>query len=132
MNPAMARQYAYVSSELAEVTDTTELFDKNFTKYEDCATYGASKIRDDGAFIFTEAASGNSDKPDLNFAQALTSNGHVDAENGSVIRGKVYKHVVGEITTYVYLIVSTKQGASTPVLNGETDYVVMGVSRQPQ
>ncbi|MGJ7570924.1 hypothetical protein ACSFBX_10355 [Variovorax sp. RB2P76] len=132
MNPEMASQYVYVSSELTEVTDATELFGKDFTEYEDCATYGTSKIRSDGAFIFTETASGNSDEPDLNFAQALTSNGRVDAGNGSVIRGKVYKYAVGGATTYVYLIVSTKQGTSTPVLNGETDYVVMGVSVQPR
>lgn len=129
MNPKMASQYVYVSSELTEVTDATELFDKKFLEYEDCASYGTSEIRADGAFIFTETASGNSNEPDLNFAQALTSNGRVDAENGAVIRGKVYKYAVGEVTTYVYLIVSTKQGTSTPVLNGETDYVVMGVSR---
>ncbi|MCY1237611.1 hypothetical protein D9M72_503150 [compost metagenome] len=132
MNSAMASQYVYVSSELTEVTDATELFDKNFTEYEDCASYGTSQIRADGAFIFTETASGNSNSPDLNFAQAMASSGRVNAENGSVIRGKVYKHAVGGVTTYVYLIVSTKQGTSTPVLNGETDYVVMGVSRQLQ
>lgn len=127
----MASQYVYVSSELTEVTDATELFGKNFVEYEDCASYGTSKIRADGAFIFTETASGDSNEPDLSFAQALTGNGRVDAANGSVIRGKVYKYAVGGVTTYVYLIVSTKQGTSTPVLNGETDYVVMGVSLQP-
>ncbi|WP_260685173.1 hypothetical protein [Variovorax sp. KBS0712] len=131
MNPKMASQYVYVSSELTEVTDATELFGKNFVEYEDCASYGTSKIRADGAFIFTETASGDSNEPDLSFAQALTGNGRVDAANGSVIRGKVYKYAVGGVTTYVYLIVSTKQGTSTPVLNGETDYVVMGVSLQP-
>lgn len=129
MNSTMASQYVYVSSELTEVKDATELFGKSFVEYEDCASYGTSEIRADGAFIFTETASGSSNEPDLNFAQALTSNGRIDTANGSVIRGKVYKYAVGAVTTYVYLIVSTKQGTSTPVLNGETDYVVMGVSR---
>ncbi len=130
-NPDMASQYVYVSSELQEVTDPSELYGKKFTDYEDCATYGTSEIRADGAFIFTETASGNSDEPDTNFAQALTRDGLVDEKNGSVIRVKAYKHTSAGVTTYAYLLVSTKQGSTTPALNGETDYVTIGVSLQP-
>jgi hypothetical protein len=125
----MASQYVYVSSELQEVTDPSELYGRKFQDYEDCASYGTSEIRADGAFIFTETASGNSDEPDMNFAQALTRNGLVDAKNGSVIRVKVYKYTAAGVTTYAYVLVSTKQGSTTPALNGETDYVTIGVSR---
>lgn len=114
------------------VTEASELYGKKFTDYEDCASYGTPEIRADGAFIFTETASGNSDEPDLYFAQALTSNGLVDAKNGSVIRVKVYKYTAAGVTTNVYVLVSTKQGSSTPALNGETDYVTIGVSREAQ
>ncbi len=119
----MASQYVYVSSDLQEVTDPSELYGKKFTDYEDCASYGTSEIRADGAFIFTETASGNSDEPDLKFAQALTSNGLVDAKNGSVVRVNVYKYTAAGVTTYVYILVSTKQGSTTPALNGETDFL---------
>ncbi|WP_312438519.1 hypothetical protein [Janthinobacterium sp.] len=126
-NGHMASQYVYVSSDLMEVTDPTELFGKSFDEYEDCAAYGTSQITANGNFIFTEKASGKSDSPDVNFVQALTSGGYVNSAGGSLVRGKVYK-TKDASPTYLYVIVSTKLGATTPKLNADTDYVVMGIS----
>lgn len=131
-NATMASQYVYVSPDLQEVTDPTEIYGMSFVDYEDCASYGTAHVRGDGAFIFTETATGESDEPDLNFAQALTGNGYIDAANGSVVRGKIYKYVSEGNATYVYLAVSTQKGSTTPALNGETDYVTIGISQQPR
>lgn len=126
-NDHMASQYVYVSSDLMEVTDPAELFGKSFDEYEDCAAYGTSQITANGNFIFTEKASGKNDSPDVNFVQALTAGGYVNSASGSLVRGRVYK-TKDASPTYLYVIVSTKLGATTPELNADTDYVVMGIS----
>lgn len=54
-------------------------------------------------------------------------NPYVNSAGGSLVRGKVYK-TKDASPTYLYVIVSTKLGATTPELNADTDYVVMGIS----
>lgn len=123
----MASQYVYVSSALMEVTEPAELFGKSFDEYEDCTVYGTSQITANGNLIFTEKSSGKSDSPDVIFIQVLTSRGYVNSADSSLVRGKVYKTKDGGLT-YLYVIVRTKLGATTPELNADTDYVVMGIS----
>ena len=47
----------------------------------------------------------------------------------AVIRAKAYKDVTNGTTKYVYLAASTKKGSTTPEINGETDYLLLGVAQ---
>lgn len=121
-------QYVYVSEDLTPVTDVTELYGKSFTEYEDCASYGTSEFKADGSLVFTETGK-QPDTPDVNFGRAFTVEGYEDSANNVLQRAKAYKYTANGQTTYVYFVVSTQNGSTMPALNGETDFVLMGVSQ---
>lgn len=123
-------QYVYVSDELTEVTDITELYGKTFDDYEDCRVTGTGEFRSDGSFVYTEAGRAPDD-PDANIISAFTPQGLEGEEPGgtAVLRAKAYKFVANGATRYVYLMVSSRNGSTTPEVNGATDYVLMGVSQ---
>jgi hypothetical protein len=122
-------QYVYASDELTPVTDPTELYGRTFTEFEDCASYGTSQFLANGSFVYTQTGQAP-DSPNINFAQAFTTAGYTDNTNNSVQRARAYKYTAANgQTTYVYLVVSTKAGSTTAAINGETDFVLMGVSQ---
>lgn len=122
-------QYAYASSALTPVTDPTELQNWRFTEYEDCASSGVGVFNSDGSFVFTETGASQSDTPQQNIQQAFTDSG-LDLGD-TVLRAKAYKYTKDGLTQYVYVLVSTKKGSTTPAINGDTDWVVVGVSQLP-
>lgn len=123
-------QYVYVSEDFTEVTDVTELYGKTFDDYENCELTGTAEFLADGSAVFTSTGEAP-DEADIGFISAFTEQGYEEVEPGgtAVIRAKAYKYVANGTTKYVYLAVSTTKGSTTPELNGETDYVVMGVSQ---
>ncbi|MBO9513052.1 MAG: hypothetical protein J7549_02960 [Variovorax sp.] len=134
MNAGTQRsQYVFVSEHLEPVTDPTELQGEYFTEYENCIETGKSRFESDGSFVFTPKG-GSADAPDTEVAQAFTPEGAVKQENGgvSVRHAKAFKYTIDGYTKYVYVMVSTRQGSTTPELNGDTDYVLMGVSEMPR
>ncbi|MWL88592.1 hypothetical protein [Cupriavidus sp. SW-Y-13] len=123
-------QYVFVSEELVPVTDVTELQGKTYVEYENCDAGGSGTavFNPDGSFVFTGNDNGGvPDAPDMNIAQAFTDQGREEGE--SVVRAKAFKYTAGGVTTYVYLMVATKKGTTVPAINGETDYVLIGVSQ---
>lgn len=123
-------QYVFVSEDLVPVTDVTELQGKTFLEHENCVTggTGTSVFNADGSFVFTGNDNGGvPDEPVTNIAQAFADQGR--EHDDSVVRAKAFKYTTDSMTTYVYLMVATKKGTTTPAINGETDYVLIGVSR---
>lgn len=129
-NVAQWSQYVHISSEMTEVTNTSELQGKIFTEYENCVATGTSEFLADGSFLFTEYG-GVSDAVDPNIiTQAFSAAGYEEQENGGIAvqRAKAFKYTSNGVTKYVYITVSTKKGSTTPEVNGDTDYVLFGVS----
>lgn len=126
-------RYVHVAEDLVPVTDPTELQGQYFDEYENCAHTGTSRFLPDGSFVF-EATGGLSDPPDAGIAQAFTEAGLEEQKsNGiAVLRAKAFKYTFDGITKYVYLMVSTRKDSTTPETNGDTDYVLMGVSQLPR
>ncbi|WP_414444647.1 hypothetical protein [Burkholderia sp. 22PA0106] len=124
-------QYAYVSSDLTEVTDPGELNGKTFDEYEDCANSGTSVFAN-GAVTFTDK-NGNQDTPDSNIAQAFTVDGLADTKNHSIEHAKAYKYTANGITKYVYITVNstTTPGTSDDPLMFDinTKYITIGLSQ---
>ncbi|SEB17240.1 hypothetical protein [Variovorax sp. YR216] len=125
-------QYVYVSDDLVPVTDPTELQGLYFDEYEDCARTGTSRFLEDGSFVFTPTGEA-SDAPQAGIAQAFTAAGlEQQKANGiAVLHAKAFKYTLDGITKYVYVLVSAKKDSTATEVNGDTDYVLMGVSFLP-
>ncbi|QWF11177.1 hypothetical protein KME70_14570 [Ralstonia solanacearum] len=123
-------QYVFVSEDLVPVTNLAELQGRTFVEYENCDAggTGTAVFNPDGSFVFTGNDNGGvPDAPITNVGQAFTDAGREDGD--SVVRGRTYKYTANGVTTYVYLMVGTKKGTTTPALNEDTDYVTLGVSQ---
>lgn len=131
---ATPSQYAYVSSDLTEVTDPTELRGKYFTEYEDCVVSGTASIDTaSGSYTFIGTQQGASpNNPVADFEKSFSVQGRADVLNDATVRGKAYKYTDGSgAVTYVYILVSTKNGVTTPMLDQTANYVVLGYSITP-
>lgn len=124
-------QYVYVSSDLTEVTDLSELDGRSFAEFEDCVQSGTLAFAN-GAVTFTDMA-GHQDAPDTNVAQALTVAGHPDPANHSVKHAKIYRYTANGVTKYAYITVNstTTPGTNDDPLTFDIDakYVTIGVSQ---
>nr|WP_284503736.1 hypothetical protein [Caballeronia sp. GAWG2-1] len=127
---AQPGQYVYVSSDLTEVTDLTELNGKTFDEYEDCTQSGTTTFAN-GTATFTDNQ-GNQDAPNTNVAQALTAIGLPDTANHSVEHAKVYKYTdaTSGVTKYAYITVNSTTGTDDPLtFDIDTKYVTIGLSQ---
>ncbi|MCA8008629.1 hypothetical protein [Burkholderia cenocepacia] len=125
---AQPGQYVYVSSDLTEVTDLTELNGKTFDEYEDCVKSGVMEFAN-GTATFTDT-SGHQDAPNANVAQALTASGLADTANHSVEHAKIYKYTANGVTKYAYITVNSTTGSDNPLtFDADTKYVTIGLSR---
>ncbi|MDM0035849.1 hypothetical protein QTI33_27195 [Variovorax sp. J22P271] len=132
-NAGVARsQYVYVSEDLVPVSDPAELQGQYFAEYENCARTGTSRFLSDGSFVFT-ATGQSSDPATAGIAQAFAATGleQQKTDGAAVLRAKAFKYQFEGITKYVYVLVSSTKDATTPVTNGDLDYVLMGVSELP-
>ncbi|CAJ5450309.1 putative lipoprotein [Burkholderia pseudomallei] len=121
-------QYVYVSSDLTEVTDLTELNGKTFDEYEDCVKSGTMAFAS-GRSTFTDI-NGKQDAPNANVAQALTAAGLADQANHSVEHAKIYKYTANGITKYAYITVTSTTGTDDPLtFDIDTKYVTIGLSQ---
>ncbi|MCW0090582.1 hypothetical protein QOU69_14505 [Burkholderia pseudomallei] len=125
---AQPGQYVYVSSDLSEVTDLTELNGKTFDEYEDCARSGTMAFAN-GTATFTDT-SGHQDTPNANVAQALSAAGRADTANHSVEHAKIYKYTANGVTKYAYITVNSTTGTDDPLtFDMDTKYVTIGLSQ---
>lgn len=125
---AQPGQYVYVSSDLTEVTDLTELNGKTFDEYEDCVRSGTMAFAN-GTATFTDT-SGHQDTPNANVAQALTAAGLADTVNHSVEHAKIYKYTANGVTRYAYITVNSTTGTDDPLtFDTDTKYVTIGLSQ---
>ncbi|MGX5885572.1 hypothetical protein MJS38_32840, partial [Burkholderia gladioli] len=121
-------QYVYVSSDLTEVTDLTELNGLVFSEYEDCVKSGTMAFVN-GSSTFTDT-NGKQDAPNTNVAQALTAAGLADTANHSVEHAKIYKYTANGITKYAYITVNSTTGTDDPLtFDIDTKYVTIGLSQ---
>lgn len=121
-------QYVYVSSDLTEVTDLTELNGKTFDEYEDCVKSG-TMVFASGSSTFTDT-NGKQDAPNTNVAQALTAAGLADSANHSVEHAKIYKYSANGVTKYAYITVNSTTGTDDPLtFDIDTKYVTIGLSQ---
>lgn len=121
-------QYVYVSSDLTEVTDLTELNGKTFDEYEDCVKSGTMAFAS-GSSTFTDT-NGKQDAPNANVAQALTAAGLADSANHSVEHAKIYKYTANGVTKYAYITVNSTTGTDDPLtFDIDTKYVTIGLSQ---
>lgn len=121
-------QYVYVSSDLTEVTDLTELNGKTFDEYEDCVKSGTMAFAS-GSSTFTDT-NGKQDAPNANVAQALTAAGRADSVNHSVEHAKIYKYTANGVTKYAYITVNSTTGTDDPLtFDIDTKYVTIGLSQ---
>ncbi|MDR6474615.1 hypothetical protein J2778_002109 [Paraburkholderia graminis] len=125
---AQPGQYVYVSSDLTEVTDLTELNGKTFDEYEDCVKSGTMAFVN-GTATFTDI-NGHQDTPDANVGQALTAAGLADTSNHSVEHAKIYKYTANGVTKYAYITVNSTTGTDDPLtFDIDTKYVTIGLSQ---
>ncbi|WP_442807607.1 hypothetical protein [Trinickia soli] len=121
-------QYVYVSSDLTEVTDLTELNGLVFSEYEDCVKSGTMAFVN-GSSTFTDI-NGKQDAPNTNVAQALTAAGLADSANHSVEHAKIYKYTANGVTKYAYITVNSTTGIDDPLtFDIDTKYVTIGLSQ---
>ncbi|MGS0974118.1 hypothetical protein [Burkholderia glumae] len=121
-------QYVYVSSDLTEVTDLTELNGKTFDEYEDCVKSGTMAFAS-GSSTFTDT-NGKQDAPNTNVAQALTAAGLADSANHSIEHAKIYKYTANGVTKYAYITVNSTTGTDDPLtFDIDTKYVTIGLSQ---
>lgn len=121
-------QYVYVSSDLTEVTDLTELNGKTFDEYEDCVKSGTMAFAN-GSSTFTDT-NGKQDARNANVAQALTAAGLADSANHSVEHAKIYKYSANGVTKYAYITVNSTTGTDDPLtFDIDTKYVTIGLSQ---
>ncbi|WP_334070376.1 hypothetical protein [Burkholderia cepacia] len=124
-------QYVYVSSDMVEVTDLSELNGKTFDEYEDCTQSGTATFASNGIATFT-GNDGLTDAP-VSIVQALTAAGAPDPANHSVEHAKVYRYTANGIAKYAYITVNstTTPGTNDDPLTFDTDskYVTIGLSR---
>lgn len=121
-------QYVYVSSDLTEVTDLTELNGLVFSEYEDCVKSGTMAFVN-GSSTFTDT-NGKQDAPNTNVAQALTAAGLADSANHSVEHAKIYKYTANGVTKYAYITVNSTTGIDDPLtFDIDTKYVTIGLSQ---
>ncbi|CAJ5327835.1 cell wall surface anchor family protein [Burkholderia pseudomallei] len=121
-------QYVYVSSDLIEVTDLTELNGLSFEEFEDCAKSGTMAFAN-GSSTFTDI-NGKQDAPNTNVAQALTAAGLADSANHSVEHAKIYKYTANGVTKYAYITINSTTGTDDPLtFDVDTKYVTIGLSQ---
>jgi hypothetical protein len=122
-------QYVYVSSDMVEVADLSELNGKTFDEYEDCTQSGTTTFASNGIATFT-GNGGQTDAP-ISIVQALTAAGAPDPANHSVEHAKVYKYIDSTGTTrYAYITVNGTTGTDDPLtFDSDTKYVTIGLSR---
>ncbi|CAG4886846.1 hypothetical protein [Paraburkholderia saeva] len=126
---AQPGQYVYVSSDLTEVTDPSELNGKTFDEYEDCTKSGTTTFAN-GNSTFT-GIDGGTDAP-VSVAQALTADGIADPANHSVEHAKVYRYTdpASGMTKYAYITVNSTIGTDDPLtFDTDTKYVTIGLSQ---
>ncbi len=128
-------QYAYASGELTAVTDPAELNGKTFVEYENCGLSGTTTVDSSGTYTFREAGSNQSDPGMPNFfSHAFTSSGYIDGNgsNTATVRANAYKYLdQNGHTTYVYVEVSSKTGSTQAIIDGNSNFVLIGVQQQP-
>lgn len=116
-------QYVFASSDMTEVTDPTELAGKQFDEYQDCATKD----------VATWDASGNvqysNGENDTALFPAFTSAGK--PVDGGVVHYKAYKGTINGQLVYAYVLVSNQLGTNQAIIDGNNNYVMVGVQRQP-
>ncbi|AFT87544.1 hypothetical protein [Paraburkholderia phenoliruptrix] len=121
-------QYVYVSSDLTEVTDPTELNGVSFEEFEDCVKSGTMSFAN-GTATFTDI-NGHQDTPTANVAQALTAAGLADTANHSVEHAKIYRYTANGVTKYAYITVSNTTGTDDPLtFDTDSKYVTIGMSQ---
>ncbi|WP_244145817.1 hypothetical protein [Paraburkholderia tropica] len=121
-------QYVYVSSDLTEVTDPTELNGVSFEEFEDCVKSGTTSFAN-GTATFTDI-NGHQDTPNANVAQALTAAGLADTANHSVEHAKIYKYTANGVTKYAYITVNSTTDTDDPLtFDTDTKYVTIGLSQ---
>ena len=112
-------QYVFVSSDMVEVTEPSELNGKTFHEYVDCATKNTATFDAQGTVRYSNG------ETDTGIAASFTAAGLT--MDGSTVRSKAYKYTAKGVTSYVYLSVASKVGSQAAAINGQTDYVVIGV-----
>ncbi|MEX3938200.1 hypothetical protein AB4Y44_01325 [Paraburkholderia sp. BR10937] len=122
-------QYVYVSSDMVEVTDLSELNGKTFDEYEDCVQSGTATFAGNGIVTFT-GNDGQVDSP-VSIVQALTTAGAPDPANHSVEHAKVYKYIDSTgAARYAYITINSTTGTDDPLtFDTDTKYVTIGLSR---
>ncbi|MFM0619415.1 hypothetical protein PQR37_35765 [Paraburkholderia nemoris] len=124
---AQPGQYVYVSSDLTEVTDPSELNGKTFDEYEDCTKSGTTTFAN-GNSTFTGIDGGTDAR--VSIAQALTAVGASDPANHSVEHAKIYKYTTNSVTKYAYITVNSTTGTDDPLtFDIDTKYVTIGLSQ---
>ncbi len=122
-------QYVYVSSDMVEVTDLSELNGKTFDEYEDCTQSGTTTFASNGIATVT----GNDGQTDtsVSIVQALTATGTPDLANHSVEHAKVYKYIDSTgAARYAYITINGTTGTDDPLtFDTDTKYVTIGLSR---
>uniref|UniRef100_A0AAU7PGE5 Lipoprotein n=1 Tax=Burkholderia phage vB_BgluM-SURPRISE13 TaxID=3159457 RepID=A0AAU7PGE5_9VIRU len=116
-------QYVFASTDLTEVTDATELAGKQFDEYQDCSKKDVATW--DGAGN-VQYSNGESDS--AMFPAFQSAGKPVD---GAVVHYKAYKGTVNGQLTYVYLLVSNQLGNNAALIDGNNNYVMVGVQRFP-
>ncbi|WP_155027731.1 hypothetical protein [Burkholderia pseudomallei] len=122
-------QYVYVSSDMVEVTDLSELNGRTFDEVEDCTHSGTTTFASNGIATFT-GNDGQTDAP-VSIVQALTAAGAPDPANHSVEHAKVYRYTDSTgATRYAYITINSTTGIDDPLtLDTDTKYVTIGLSR---
>ncbi|MFM0498640.1 hypothetical protein [Paraburkholderia caledonica] len=122
-------QYVYVSSDMVEVTDLSELNGKTFDEYEDCTQSGTTTFASNGIATFTDN-DGQTDTS-VSIVQALTATGTPDLANHSVEHAKVYKYIDSAgAARYAYITINSTTGTDDPLtFDTDTKYVTIGFSR---
>jgi hypothetical protein len=116
-------QYVFASTNLTEVTDPTELAGKQFDEYQDCATKDVATWDASGNVQYSNGES------DTALFSAFTSTGK--AVDGGVVHYKAYKGTVNGQLVYAYVLVSNQNGTNQAIIDGNNNYVMVGVMRQP-
>lgn len=117
-------QYVFVSTDMVEVTEPSELNGKTFYEYADCATKNTATFDAKGTVHYSDG------ETDTSIAASFTAAGLT--MDGSTVHSRAYKYTAKGVTSYVYLSVASKIGSQTASINGQTDYVVIGVQLPAQ
>lgn len=116
-------QYVFASSDMTEVTDPTELAGKQFDEYQDCASKDVATWDASGNVQYS-----NGESDSAMFPAFQSAGKPVD---GAIVNYKAYKGTVNGQLVYAYVLVSNQLGANQPIIDGNNNYVMVAVQRQP-